>query len=125
MEGIQKPSVGCIADNQSVKTVEKKGFADLTQIKELRVGNDTYWLIITAAVGFANCTDRDGLDALCRLNKSRIKLPKKVYADLGYSGEDMKDRMAMHGIEIKAVGRKSKKTFEVEPKRWIVERTFA
>lgn len=48
-----------------------------------------------------------------------------MYADLGYSGEDMKDRMAMHGVEIEAVGRKSKKTFEVEPKRWIVERTFA
>ena len=37
-------SVG-IADSQSVKTVEKKGSADLTRIKELRVGNDIYWLI--------------------------------------------------------------------------------
>lgn len=37
-------SVG-IADSQSVKTVEKKGSVDLTQIKELKVGNDTYWLI--------------------------------------------------------------------------------
>jgi hypothetical protein len=46
--------------------------------------------MIAAAVGAANCTDRDGLDALCGLNKTRIKLPKKVYADLGYSGEDMK-----------------------------------
>lgn len=33
--------------------------------------------------------------------------------------------MAMYGIEIETVGRKNKKTFEVEPKRWIVERTFA
>lgn len=37
-------SVG-IADSQSVKTVEKKGSADLTQIKKLRVGNDIFWLI--------------------------------------------------------------------------------
>lgn len=37
-------SVG-IADSQSVKTVEKKGSVDLTQIKELKVGKDTYWLI--------------------------------------------------------------------------------
>lgn len=37
-------SVG-IADSQSVKTVEKKGSVDLTRIKELRAGNDTYWLI--------------------------------------------------------------------------------
>lgn len=81
--------------------------------------------MIAAAVGAANCTDRDGLDALCGLNKNRIRLPKKVYADLGYGGEDMKNRMAMYGIEIETVGRKNKKAFEVEPKRWIVERTFA
>jgi transposase len=37
-------SVG-IADSQSVKTAEKKGSVDLRRIKELRVGNDTYWLI--------------------------------------------------------------------------------
>ena len=37
-------SVG-IADSQSVKTVEKKGSVDLMQIKELKVGNGTYWLI--------------------------------------------------------------------------------
>ncbi len=86
---------------------------------------DHLGLIIGAAVGGASCTDRDGLEALCWLNKNRIKLPKKVYADLGYSGEDMRDRMAKYGIEIETVGRKCKKTFQVEPKRWIVERTFA
>lgn len=81
--------------------------------------------MITAAVGAASCTDRDGLDALCGLNKTRLKLPKKIYADLGYSGEDMRNRMAQYGIEFETVGRKCKKNFVVEPKRWIVERTFA
>ena len=81
--------------------------------------------MIVAAVGAGNCSDRDGLDALCGLNKTRIKLPKKVYADLGYSGEEMQERMAQYGIEIETIGRKNKKTFEVEPKRWVVERTFA
>jgi len=38
------PSVG-IVDSQSVKTTEKKGFADLTEVKKLKVGKDTYWLI--------------------------------------------------------------------------------
>jgi transposase len=37
-------SVG-ITDSQSVKTAEKKGFVDSTQIRKLRVGKDTYWLI--------------------------------------------------------------------------------
>jgi hypothetical protein len=49
--------------------------------------------MIAAAVGAANCTDREGLDALCGLNASRLKLLKKIYADLGYSGEDMRERI--------------------------------
>lgn len=81
--------------------------------------------MIAGVVGAGNCTDRDGLDALCVLNKDRVKLPGKIYADLGYSGESMRARMARHGIELETVGRRCKKTFEVEPKRWIVERTFA
>lgn len=52
-------------------------------------------------------------------------MPWKVYADLGYSGEDMKERMHSHGIELETVGRKNKTGFAVEAKRWIVERTFA
>ena len=37
-------SVG-IADSQSVKTTEKRGFADLMQARKLKVGRGTYWLI--------------------------------------------------------------------------------
>ncbi len=76
-----------------------------------------------AAVGAANCTDQDRLDALCGLNKAKIQMLKKIYAD--YSGEDMRNRMTKHGIDIETIGRRCKKTFAVEPKRWIVERTFA
>jgi transposase len=38
------PSVG-IADSQSIKTTEKKGFVGMTEAKKLKVGKDTYWLI--------------------------------------------------------------------------------
>ena len=34
-----------IADSQSVKTTEKKGSVDMTQVSELKVENDIYWLI--------------------------------------------------------------------------------
>jgi transposase len=87
---------------------------------------DHLGLIISGVVGAASCTDRDGLDVLCYFAKNKkIQLPKKVYADLGYSGEDMKLRLLNYGIELETVGRRDKKTFIVEPKRWIVERTFA
>lgn len=82
-------------------------------------------MIITGVVGAANCTDRDGLDALCYLGKSKAVMPKKVYADLGYSGAEMRERMRTHGIELETIGRRHKKEFIVEAKRWIVERTFA
>jgi len=87
---------------------------------------DHLGLIISGVVGAASCTDRDGLDVLCYFAKDKkIQLPRKVYADLGYSGEDMKLRLLNYGIELETVGRRDKKTFIVEPKRWIVERTFA
>ena len=87
---------------------------------------DHLGLIISGIVGAASCTDRDGLDVLCYFAKDKkIQLPQKVYADLGYSGEDMKLRLLNYGIELETVGRRDKKTFIVEPKRWIVERTFA
>ena len=86
---------------------------------------DHLGLIITGVVSAASCTDRDGIDALCYLTKNRRALPKKIYADLGYSGQAMKERLNLHGIELETIGRRHKKEFVVEAKRWIVERTFA
>lgn len=77
------------------------------------------------AVGAANCTDRDGLEALCGLNKNKLKSVEKIYGDLGYGGEATRERIAEYGIELETIGRRSKKKFVLEPKRWIVERTFA
>lgn len=81
--------------------------------------------MICGAVGAANCTDRDGLDILCWLNRDKVPLPEKVYADLGYAGKGMFMKMKSYGIQLETIGRKCKKKFSVEPKRWIVERTFA
>ena len=39
------PSAG-IVDSQSVKTTEKKGSAEMTEVKRLKVGKDTFWWII-------------------------------------------------------------------------------
>lgn len=59
------------------------------------------------------------------MSKKRTVMPKKVYADLGYNGKAMLERMNLHGIELETIGRRDKKEFIVEAKRWIVERTFA
>lgn len=86
---------------------------------------DHLGLLITAIVGAANCSERDGLEALFCLRPKGQKLPGKVYADQGYCGEDMRGRAKRYGVEIETVKRRETKGFVVEAKRWIVERTFA
>lgn len=44
LEKKPEASVG-IADSQSVKTTEKKGYLGSMEVKRLKVGRDTYWLI--------------------------------------------------------------------------------
>jgi transposase len=39
-----EPTAG-IVDSQSVKTTEKKGSVDMTGVRKLKAGKDTYWLI--------------------------------------------------------------------------------
>ena len=51
---------------------------------------------------------------------------KKLWADGGFSGDDFKQAAKRLGREVEVVKRSDDvKGFEVLPKRWIVERTFA
>lgn len=80
--------------------------------------------MIGCIISTANCPDKEGLDAICCLNQKRI-LPSKIYADSGYRGRKLISRLKRYNIDIEIVNRKNRKDFQVEPKRWIVERTFA
>lgn len=49
-----------------------------------------------------------------------------VYADGAYAGEELATWCAEHArVELRVVRRRERHRFEVLPKRWIVERTFA
>jgi transposase len=52
-------------------------------------------------------------------------LPKKIFADQGYTGEDIRLEVKKYGIELETVKRRETKGFVLEARRWIVERTFA
>ncbi len=89
---------------------------------------DTLGLLLSVAVHPANIQDRDGV-ALVLDRRTRRLFPfiERIYGDGGYQGPKAAKAAAKTGcwtIEIverspAAVG------FEVLPKRWIVERTFA
>jgi len=62
------------------------------------------------------------------LRRSRRLFPfvERIYADGGYQGPKMAGAVARTGVwQIDVVKRPTLTRFEILPKRWIVERTFA
>ena len=49
---------------------------------------------------------------------------RKIWADLAFAGERTAAPLERHGIALELVGRKDKRGFAVEPRRWKVEQTF-
>ena len=73
----------------------------------------------------ANVTDRSG--AIMMFSQSGVSLPsvKTILVDGGYTGEDFAAKIReLIGAEVQVAKRNELHTFEVIPKRWIVERTF-
>jgi transposase len=89
---------------------------------------DTLGLLLSVAVHAANIQDRDGV-ALVLDRRTRRLFPfiERIYGDGGYQGPKATKAAAKTGCwTIGIVGRLPTAVgFEVLPKRWIVERTFA
>jgi len=124
------PSLGLV-DSQSVKTASvttEKGVDGNKKVNGRKrfILTDTLGLIMGILIVAANVGERAGAEKL--FNQTRGKYPrlKKVLADQGYDGEKY-----VAGIELlfgfvfeivnKVLGIGG---FQVQPKRWIVERTF-
>src|SRR6266478_3131326 len=114
-------------ERQPLKKLEPDAGKKITGRKR-HILVDTLGLLLSVAVHPANIQDRDGV-ALVLDRRTRRLFPfiERIYGDGGYQGPKAAKAAAKTGcwtIEIverspAAVG------FEVLPKRWIVERTFA
>ena len=74
----------------------------------------------------ANASERLGTVVIFDEIRERLSRLKVVYVDQGYSGENFARAIRQvcgDSVRVEVVKRSSK-TFEVLPKRWIVERTF-
>ena len=73
-----------------------------------------------------NVQDRDGATELLRRTRRLFPFIEVIYADGGYQGPKMAGVVAKTGAwRIEIVKRNDVPRFEVLPRRWIVERTFA
>ncbi len=87
---------------------------------------DTLGLLLAVLVHAADIQDRDGAKVLLRGVRGRLGRLRVIWADAIYAGKlvDWTRRVCHWTLEI-VRRREGAKGFEVLPKRWVVERTFA
>ena len=90
------------------------------------LATDTLGLLLSVVVTEANLGGRAGADLLGEQLVGRFPRLVKLFADSGYSGAELAARLAaLGGWDLDTVrGREGQIGFEVQAKRWSVERTF-
>ena len=86
---------------------------------------DTLGLILALVVHPADVQDRDGGKLLMERLGRRFGRLKLIFADGSYAGRFVDWTAGWYGRVVEIVKRNAVHTFEVLPKRWIVERTFS
>ena len=132
--GKKRQASASILDSQSVKTSEggsECGFDAGKKVtgRKRHALVDTLGLVLKAVVTAGNVPDRDGAKSLLEeisAEEDVVKRLKLIWADGGYRGELISWVEETLGWKLEIVEKpKDKNGFQVLPKRWIVERTFA
>ncbi len=120
-----------IVDSQSVKTTAVKGIRGYDAGKKVKgrkrhILVDTMGLLLMVLVHAADIQDRDGAKLLLNKIKGSFSRLRLIWADGGYAGKLVDWALNIHGWILEIVKRdKGVKGFQVLPRRWVVERTFA
>jgi len=123
---------GGVIDSQSVKTSENTSLSGYDAGKRIKgrkrhIITDTCGNLIACEVHTANIQDRDGAPGVfAKLRREAPKL-RHMFADGGYAGPKLRNALVSLGRWTLQIVKRSDtaKGFEVLPRRWVVERTFA
>ena len=122
---------GAVIDTQSVKTTAlagERGFDGHKRIKghKRHILTDTVGNILDVVVHTADVADCKGAPSLIEKVVDTFPTIKKIWADGAYKGDLIALVKETLGAVLEIVEREAgQKGFQVLPKRWVVERTFA
>ena len=120
-----------IIDAQSVKnthTAWHKGYDAGKKVSGIKrhIAVDSQGLPHALSVTTANISDKAGAIQMLEEHKQALRQTENVMVDGGYQGRPFADAIQRSiGANVEVVKRGSLHTFEVLPKRWVVERTFS
>ena len=119
-------------DSQSVKTTESGGVCGYDAGKRIKgrkrhIVTDTVGLLVGVVVHGADVQDRDGAPDVLKSIAGTYPLRRHIFADGGYAGPKLREALEKIGRWTIQIVKRSDTVqgFEVIPRRWVVERTFA